>query len=72
MYATFTFPVRTYSSTNCLYDSLCHCRQNGHWKSLAMMTHVLAVLSPAMRPLSAAAMTGSLVPLGVVFEDESV
>lgn len=32
------------------------------------MTHVFAALSPAMRPLSAAAIAGSLVPLLVVLE----
>src|ERR1043166_10255823 len=31
----------------------CHCLQNGHWKSLAMMTQIVAVESPAMRPRSA-------------------
>src|SRR5512138_445662 len=60
MYATFTFPLRTYSCMNSLYDSSCHCLQNGHWKSLAMMTQVFAALSPAMRPLSAAMTSASV------------
>jgi hypothetical protein len=33
-----------------------------------MMTHVFAEESPAMRPLSAAAIAGSLVPVCVVFD----
>jgi len=31
----------------------CHCLQNGHWKSLAMISQTCAVLSPKMRPRSA-------------------
>src|SRR6185436_19932158 len=31
----------------------CHCLQKGHWKSLAMMNHTVAVLSPMSRPRSA-------------------
>jgi hypothetical protein len=42
-----------------LYDSECHCLQNGHWKSLAMMTQVFAAVSPAILPWSAAASNGS-------------
>src|SRR3954468_16846393 len=31
----------------------CHSLQNGHWKSLAMITQIVADASPAMRPRSA-------------------
>src|SRR5438105_1480946 len=31
----------------------CHCLQNGHWKSLAMMSQTCAAVSPRMRPRSA-------------------
>src|SRR5438045_220718 len=60
MYAKRTLPVFTYSLKKVVYVSSCHCLQYGHWKSLTMMTHVLAAGFPVIRDRSARTRSESL------------
>src|SRR2546421_12430219 len=53
----------------------CHSLQNGHWKSLAMITQIVADGSPAMRPRSARSVMlscGIAALLSVPFADAGV
>src|SRR5205814_9612546 len=52
-YAIRIFPPSTYSRLTCANDESCHIRQNGHSKSLTMMSQTFAEGLPVIRPWSA-------------------